>query len=83
MSDVTVQLVAPLKGRLTPGITAMVESEETLLWVQDKAAMLSLAAQVDIRVPRYTRESDQESLLQFAAEAGFPVVIKPCARGNF
>ena len=83
MSDITVQLVAPLKDRLAPGITAMVESEGTLLWVQDKAAMLSLAAQLDIGVPRYTRESDQDSLLKFAASAGFPVVIKPCRSRQF
>jgi predicted ATP-grasp superfamily ATP-dependent carboligase len=77
-SDVTVQLVAPLKRRLAPGINAMVESEETLSLVQDKAAMLSLAERLNLGVPLYTRESDQASLLQFAAEVGYPVVIKPC-----
>ena len=77
-SDVTVQLVAPLKSRLAPNIIAMLESEETLLLVQDKAAMLGLAERLNLGVPRYTRESDRDSLLQFASEVGFPVVIKPC-----
>jgi predicted ATP-grasp superfamily ATP-dependent carboligase len=85
MSDVTVQLVAPLKSRLAPAITAMVEDAETLLLVQDKAAMLGLAREVNVGTPRYitrgvtcdTGGCDRESLLRFADSVGYPVVIKP------
>ena len=78
MSDVTVQLVAPLKSHLAPGITIMAEGPEALSRVQDKAAMLSLAGRVNVAVPRYTTGCDPDSLLRFADSVGFPVVIKPC-----
>ena len=76
-SDVTVQLVAPLKLRLAPSITAMVQDAETLSLVQDKGAILGLAQELGIGVPRFSRAGDRESLLRFAASVGYPVVIKP------
>jgi predicted ATP-grasp superfamily ATP-dependent carboligase len=78
MSDVTVQLVAPLKRELAPRITAMVEDVETLSLVQNKGAMLSLARRINVGVPRYASGCDRDSLLRFADSVGFPVVIKPC-----
>jgi predicted ATP-grasp superfamily ATP-dependent carboligase len=77
MSDVTVQLVAPLKDRLAPAIVAMVVNAETLLLVQNKAAMVDLAGKVNVGVPRHTGGCDPESLLRFADSVGYPVVIKP------
>ena len=76
-SDVTVQLVAPLKLRLAPAITAMVQDAEALSLVQDKAAMLTLARELNIGTPRCANSGDHESLLRFAASVGYPVVIKP------
>ena len=78
MSDVTVQLVAPLKQSLAPEIAVMVEGPEALSLVQDKGAMLDLAGRVNVGVPRYASRCDADRLLQFAASVGFPVVIKPC-----
>lgn len=76
-SDVTVQLVAPIKQRLAPAVVAMVAEAETLQLVQDKAAMLSVASRVGAGVPRCAVGSDVDSIVRFADEVGYPVVIKP------
>jgi predicted ATP-grasp superfamily ATP-dependent carboligase len=76
-SDVTVQLIAPLKYRLAPAIVTMVEDAEILSLVQDKAAMLDVAGRINLGAPRYITGCDRESLLRFADSVGYPLVIKP------
>jgi predicted ATP-grasp superfamily ATP-dependent carboligase len=76
-SDVTVQLVAPIKRRLAPDVVAMVEDAETLSLVQDKAAILDIATRIGLGVPRYLSDCNRERLLSFADSVGYPVVIKP------
>ena len=76
-SDVTVQLVAPLKKQLMPSITVMTCSPEDLNAVQDKSAMLEEARQAGMAVPRTISNCSHDELLRFAEEVGYPVVIKP------
>jgi predicted ATP-grasp superfamily ATP-dependent carboligase len=80
-SDLTVQLVAPLRQALAPRVCLLVEDEARLRLVQDKAALLCLAQSQDVDVPRFVCTSVREQILHFAASAGYPVVIKPrCSR---
>jgi predicted ATP-grasp superfamily ATP-dependent carboligase len=76
-SDVTAQLVAPLKDLLEPKITVMISTAEALSRVQDKSAMLEEARQAGMAVPRTISNCSREELVRFAEEVGYPVVIKP------
>jgi predicted ATP-grasp superfamily ATP-dependent carboligase len=76
-SDMTTQLVASMKSELAPDITAMNEDAETLARVQDKGLVLSAAAGTGVGVPRCISVCSRRELLEFAEQAGYPVVIKP------
>ena len=80
-SDLTIQLVAPLRRALAPQVRLLVEDEVRLQLVQDKSALLRLAQSENVEVPRFVCTADREEILRFAASVGYPVVIKPrCSR---
>src|SRR4051812_4374736 len=55
---------------------------EALLYAQDKAAMRARLSEADVPCPRWLVVSSPDEVAGFAAEAGWPVVLK-AARGGY
>ena len=77
LTDITMRLVAEIRDELVKSVRLPIPTLEQIAVTQDKAAVMRWGQQVGISVPKTCITTDATTLREFAAQVGFPVVIKP------
>ena len=77
MTDVTVQLLGPMRDELAPQVCLPMPCGQTIRLVQDKRQVLALAERLGIACPKTTVVGEPDVLEELAQKVTYPVVIKP------
>jgi predicted ATP-grasp superfamily ATP-dependent carboligase len=77
MTDVTMQVVADLRERLSSPVQSPIPAQEKILLVQDKRYMIARAQAMGISCPRTWIFDSPQELMASSRDLPYPVVIKP------
>lgn len=77
ITDITVQLLAGMRGELNASVQLPIPGLQQIELVQDKRRMLLIARDVGVDCPKTFMLEERERLQDVAGKLRYPVVIKP------